>query len=110
MIEEICRDFKVDMAAFEAADARLQEFVDVEQRKLSTVLDTEVAEALSAEKNEADRAHVRVLIRDKLAGLEVPFDVRAFNETVWADYLTEIRSKQGAPARSGALPCRRSTT
>jgi Protein of unknown function (DUF1631) len=26
----------------------------------------------------------------------VPFDVRAFSETVWADYLTEIRSKQGA--------------
>jgi Protein of unknown function (DUF1631) len=96
VIEEICRDFKVDMAAFEAADVRLQEFVDVEQRKLSTALDTEVVEALSAEKGEADRAHVRVLIRDKLAGLDVPFDVRAFNETVWADYLTEIRSKQGA--------------
>src|SRR5450631_890073 len=96
VIEEICRDFKVDMAVFEAADVRLQEFVDVEQRKLSTALDTEVVEALSAEKSEADRAHVRVLIRDKLAGLDVPFDVRAFNETVWADYLTEIRSTQGA--------------
>ena len=96
VIEEICRDFKVDMAVFEAADARLQEFVDIEQRKLSTALDTEVVEALSAEKNELDRAHVRVLIRDKLAGIDVPFDVRAFSETVWADYLTEIRSKQGA--------------
>jgi len=96
VIEEICRDFKVEMAVFETADVRLQEFVDGEQRKLSTALDTEVGEALSAEKNEADRAHVRVLIRDKLAGAEVPFDVRAFNETVWADYLTEIRSKHGA--------------
>jgi hypothetical protein len=96
VIEEICHDFKVDMAVFEAADIRLQEFVDIEQRKLSTALDTEVVEALSAEKDEADRAHVRVFIRDKLAGLEVPFDVRAFNETVWADYLTEIRSRQGA--------------
>jgi hypothetical protein len=96
VIEEICRDFKVDMKIFEAADLRLQEFAEVEQRKLSTALDTEVVEALSAEKNEADRAHVRVLIRDKLAGLDVPFDVRAFSETVWADYLTEIRSKQGA--------------
>ena len=96
VIEEICQDFKVDMAAFEAADARLQEFVDSEQRKLSTALDTEVVEALSAEKNELDRAHVRVLIRDKLAGIDVPFDVRAFSETVWADYLTDVRSKQGA--------------
>ncbi len=96
VIEEICRDFKVDMAIFEAADARLQEFVDSEQRKLSTALDTEVVEALSTENNEPDRAHVRVLIRDKLAGLDVPFDVRAFSETVWADYLTEVRAKQGA--------------
>jgi hypothetical protein len=96
VIEEICRDFKVDMKIFEAADLRLQEFAEVEQRKLSTALDTEVVEALSAEKNEADRAHVRALIRDKLAGLDVPFDVRAFSETVWADYLTEIRSMQGA--------------
>ena len=96
LIEEICRDFKVDMAVFEDADGRLQEFVDAEQRKVSAALDTEVVQALSAEKNESDRAHVRVLIRDKLAGLDVPFDVRAFSETVWADYLTEVRAKQGA--------------
>ena len=96
LIEEICRDFKVEMAVFEDADGRLQEFVDGEQRKLSSALDTEVVQAISAEKNESDRAHVRVLIRDKLAGLDVPFDVRAFSETVWADYLTEVRAKQGA--------------
>jgi hypothetical protein len=96
LIEEICRDFKVDTAVFEDADARLQAFVDSEQSKWSTALDTEVVEAISAEQNESGRAHVRALIRDKLAGLAVPFDVRAFSETVWADYLTEIRSKQGA--------------
>ena len=95
VIEEICRDFKVDMAAFDAADERLQEFVDLEQGKLSTALDSEVVAALSAEQNDSDRAQVRVLIRDKLAGVELPFDVRAFSETVWADYLTDIRSRQG---------------
>ncbi|HEY1460425.1 MAG TPA: DUF1631 family protein [Casimicrobiaceae bacterium] len=96
IIDEICRDFKVDMGVFEDADVRLQEFVDSEQRKVSASLDTEVVEALSAEKSESDRAHVRVVIRDKLSGLDVPFDVRAFSETVWADYLTEIRSRDGA--------------
>ena len=96
IIDEICRDFKVDMAVFEDADVRLQEFVDGEQSRVSAALDTEVVEALSAEKTESDRAHVRVLIRDKLSGLDVPFDVRAFSETVWADYLTEIRSRDGA--------------
>ncbi len=96
LIEEICRDFKVDMAVFEGADARLLEFSDAEQRKVTVELDAEVEQVLSAEKNESDRAHVRVFIRDKLAGLEVPFDVRAFSETVWADYLTEIRATQGA--------------
>jgi hypothetical protein len=101
IIDEICRDFKVDITVFDAADARLQEFVDAEQRKVSATLDSEVVDALSAEKNEADRAHVRVLIRDKLAGLDVPFDVRAFSETVWADYLTELRSREGS--RSPAL-------
>jgi len=96
LIDEICRDFKVDMVVFETADVRLQEFSDAEQRKVTVALDAEVEEVLSAEKTESDRAHVRVFIRDKLAGLEVPFDVRAFSETVWADYLTEIRATQGA--------------
>ncbi|MEP6942007.1 MAG: DUF1631 family protein, partial [Betaproteobacteria bacterium] len=96
IIEEICREFKVDMVVFEGADARLQEFVDAEQRKVSATLDSEVVQALTAERNESGRAHVRVLIRDKLAGIEVPFDVRAFGETVWADYLTELRGRDGA--------------
>jgi hypothetical protein len=96
VIDEICRDFKVDMVVFQAADSRLQEFIDAEQRKVTVALDAEVEQALSAEKNESDRAHVRVLIRDKLAGVDVPFDVRSFSETVWADYLTEIRATQGA--------------
>ena len=96
LIDEICRDFKVDMVVFETADVRLQEFSDAEQSKVSVALDAEVEQALTTEKNEADRAHVRVFIRDKLAGIDVPFDVRSFSETVWADYLTEIRATQGA--------------
>jgi hypothetical protein len=96
VIDEVCRDFKVDVAVFNEADAKLQEFVDAEQRKVAAALDQEVSAALSAEESEADRSHVRALIRDKLAGCTVPFDVRSFSETAWADYLTSLRLLQGS--------------
>jgi hypothetical protein len=96
VIDEVCRDFKVDVAVFEEADAKLQEFVDAEQRKVAAALDQEVAAALSAEESEADRSHVRALIRDKLAGRTLPFDVRSFSETTWADYLTSLRVQHGS--------------
>lgn len=95
VIDEVCRDFKVDVAVFDAADAKLQEFVDAEQRKAAAALDEEVASALSVEESEADRSHVRALIRDKLAGRNLPFDVRSFSETTWAEYLTSLRVQGG---------------
>ena len=95
VIDEVCRDFKVDVAVFDAADAKLQEFVDAEQRKAAAALDQEVASALSVEESEADRSHVRALIRDKLAGRNLPFDVRSFSETTWAEYLTSLRVHGG---------------
>ena len=95
VIDEVCRDFKVDVAVFDAADAKLQEFVDTEQRKAAAALDQEVAAALSVEESEADRSHVRALIRDKLAGRNLPFDVRSFSETTWAEYLTSLRVQGG---------------
>jgi hypothetical protein len=95
VIDEVCRDFKVDFAVFGEADAKLQEFVDAEQRKAVAALDQEVAVALSAEEREADRSQVRALIRDKLAGRALPFDIRSFSETAWADYLTSLRLQHG---------------
>jgi hypothetical protein len=96
LIDEVCRDFKVDVAVFEAADARLQEFIEGEQRKAAVLLDQDVAVALVAEESEADRAHVRALIRDKLTGIDVPFEVLGFAETIWSDYLTQVREHEGA--------------
>ncbi len=89
---------KSTSAAFEAADAKLQEFVDAEQRKAAALLDHDVAAALVAEESEADRSHVRALIRDKLTGIKVPFEVRGFAETIWVDYLTLVRERDGAEA------------
>src|SRR5207249_353453 len=62
----------------------------------AALLDRDVAAALVAEESEADRTHVRTLIRDKLAGITVPFEVRGFAETIWADYLTQVRQREGA--------------
>ena len=95
VVDEVCRDFKVDAAVFEAADAKLQEFVEAEQRRAAKALDKDVAVALAAEQGEADRSHVRALIRDKLTAISIPFEVRAFAETVWADYLTKVRERDG---------------
>jgi hypothetical protein len=95
VIDEVCRDFKVDASVFDAADAKLQEFVEAEQRKAAVVLDHDVAAALIAEQSEAEWSEVRVLIRDKLTGISVPFEVRGFAETIWADYLTLVRKRDG---------------
>jgi hypothetical protein len=35
-------------------------------------------------------------VRDKLAGIDVPFEVRSFTETVWADYLADLRKQEGS--------------
>jgi len=55
----------------------------------------EVDAGLAAETRDADRSRVRGLIRDKFSGIDVPFDVRVFVGTVWADYLTRLRETEG---------------
>ena len=105
VIDAVCRDFKVDATVFAAADARLQAFVEAEQRDAANGLDRDVAAALTAEQNEADRSAARALIRDKLTGTSVPFEVRGFAETVWAEYLALLRARDGAesPAWNDAV-------
>ena len=54
IIDEVCRDFKVDVATFDVADSRLLEFVDSEQKKVSAALDVEVVQALAVEQSAHD--------------------------------------------------------
>ncbi|HTS21354.1 MAG TPA: DUF1631 family protein [Casimicrobiaceae bacterium] len=96
LIDGICREFKVDAAVFSAADARLQAFVEAEQRNAAEIFDRNIAAALAAEQGEAERSEVSALVRDKLTGINVPFEVRGFAETVWCDYLTLVRRRDGA--------------
>jgi hypothetical protein len=95
VVDALCDEFQLDISAFERADATLKAFVEGEHRNTAEALTGDVASALEAEERESDRAQVRALIRDRLAGLVLPFDVRSFTETVWADYLTLLRKEKG---------------
>lgn len=95
LIDGICREFKFDAEVFADADAKLQAFVEAEQRNAAEEFDRDVAAALTAEHSEAERSTARAFVRDKLTGMSVPFEVRGFAETVWCDYLTLVRSRDG---------------
>jgi hypothetical protein len=96
IVDDVCRDFEIDVAVFETADTALQAFIDGERREALPAFNDNVAQALASEEGEADRAHVRAVVRDRLAGLDVPFDVRAFVETIWSEYLTSLVAASGA--------------
>ncbi len=95
VIDEICRDFEIDVSTFGAADAKLVAFIDDERRQSDVDVEPDVAAALAAEEGEADRAVTRALVRDRLAGLELPLEIRSFAETTWADYLGDVRKRHG---------------
>ena len=96
VIDDLCYSFEIDVAAFEKADRKLAAFIESEARSTETAASEDVAAALANEEQEADRSAVRAQVRDKLGGIEVPFEVRSFAETVWADYLAELRKREGA--------------
>jgi Protein of unknown function (DUF1631) len=96
VVEKVCADFEIDVAVFSDADRELLAFADAERQVAATALSADVEKALHAEEDEADRAAVRVLLRDRLAGHDVPFEVRSFIETIWADYLAMLRREHGA--------------
>ena len=95
VIDEICRDFEIDVTTFGSADQKVREFIDDERRQSDVAIEPDVAAALAAEEGEADRSATRALVRDRLAGLELPLEVRSFAETVWADYLGDLRARHG---------------
>jgi hypothetical protein len=96
VIGDICANFEIDVAVFEHADARLLAFVDTEHEKSTATAADEVARARSSEESEAERAAVIAIIRDRLAGLTIPLEVRSFAETAFVEYLAEVRQRGGA--------------
>lgn len=98
VVERVCRDFEIDLAVFAGADAELAAFIDAERSVTEAAVRPDVDQALATEASEEDRAEVLALTRDKLAGLDLPFEVRGFVETTWTDYLTKLRRDEGAGA------------
>ncbi len=94
-IDRVCADFEIDVSVFREADRQLLAFADEERQLSAAALEGKVAQALHAEEDEADRAAVRVLLRDLLAGQDIPFEVRSFVDTLWAEYLTALRKEHG---------------
>ena len=95
VVDEICRDFEIDVAVFRTANARLAAFIEAERRNVAAATTDDVAAALTAEQSESDRSHVRAFLRDHLAGVDVPFEVRGFVETVWAEHMAKLRLDHG---------------
>jgi hypothetical protein len=95
LVDDISRDFEIDVGVFRTANLRLAAFIEEEKQRVEVATTEDVAEALEAEEGEADRSQVRALLRDKLAGVDVPFEVRGFAETPWADYMAKVRRDGG---------------
>jgi hypothetical protein len=100
IVDTIAADFRIDVAPFEAADARILPFVLGEQTATASALRDDIGAALSVEQTDGDRTWVRTLLRDKLAGLEIPFEIRSFTETLWSDHLAAIRSAEGTDSNA----------
>lgn len=98
VVERVCRDFEIDLAVFQTADLELVAFIDAERRATETAVKPDVAVALDTEARENDRAEVATLARDRLAGLDLPFEIRGFVETTWTDYLTKLHREHGRDA------------
>ncbi|GMU70741.1 MAG: hypothetical protein AMXMBFR42_02080 [Burkholderiales bacterium] len=95
VIDDICYSFEIDVAVFAQADRKLALFIESEQRSTTAAAEPDVATALESEAKEEDRSFARTQIRDKLGGVEVPVEVRSFTESVWADYLAQLRKQEG---------------
>ncbi len=100
IVDTICSEYVLDTAAFDRARQTLGNFIADGDRRLSLAMQPHIDASLEAETRTADRSQVRALIRNKLVGVDIPFDVRAFVGTVWSDYLTLLRQFDGAGSES----------
>ena len=95
VVTAIRAEFVMDPDIFAYACEMLGKFSELWQQRTAQTMQPQVDAGLAAETRDADRSRVRVLIRDKLSGINVPFDIRTFLGTVWADYMTRLRLAEG---------------
>ena len=95
LVDAIRVKFVLDMGVLERACDFLKEFTDHWEKQIATATQRHVDAGLTGEWRDAHRSRVRVLIRGKLAGADVPGDVRGFISTVWAEYMILLRQARG---------------
>jgi hypothetical protein len=95
IVASVRAEYVMDADVFVYAFETLGTFASGWKQKMSRAMQPQVDVALASETRDADRSRVRVLIRDKLSGIDVPFDIRVFGGTVWTDYLTRLRQAEG---------------
>ncbi|MEP7276639.1 MAG: DUF1631 family protein, partial [Betaproteobacteria bacterium] len=95
IVDMVRREFGIDSRVFDNACAALAEFTERERVEVTVAIQPQVDKVLADESRDVDRAQVRMLVRNRLAGADLPFDVRAFACTVWASYLKQVRQTDG---------------
>jgi hypothetical protein len=95
IVSSVRAEYVMDADVFVDAFDTLGTFADGWKQRTARAMQPQVDVGLASETRDADRSRVRVLIRDKLSGIDVPFDVRVFVGTVWTDYLTQLRQAEG---------------
>ncbi len=102
VVDQVRKQFALDVSVFDAADATLRNFIEDDQRHTAIALSSDVMDALAAEQSEPGRSQARALVRDRLMGLDAPFAVRSFAETVWTEYLSRLEPQIAGNRRFGA--------
>jgi len=95
VVADVCRDYEIDAAIFRRANDRIVAFLEGERQRVAEETTNEVVAALNAEQVASDASLMRAFLRDRLAGVDVPFEIRSFIETIWADYLAALRRDHG---------------
>ena len=95
IVDTIRKDFGIEARVFEKACATLGEFTDRERVEAAAAVQPHFNAALAEEARDVDRTQVRALVRNRLAGSDLPFHVRAFACSVWASHLKQVRQSEG---------------
>ncbi|MET0205436.1 MAG: DUF1631 family protein [Casimicrobiaceae bacterium] len=102
IVDTIRTDFGIDARVFENACHTLREFTEGQREEVAVAMQPQIEAAASEESRDVDRSQVRALVRNRLAGTDIPGDVRAFSSTVWASYLKQVRQTEGPDSASYA--------
>ncbi len=94
-IDTLADTFEIDLTVFNPARMQIARVVEGERKRAAAALAPQIAAAAESEQVESERGRVRGVVRDRLAGLEVPGAVRAFAETIWTDHLTRTVKDHG---------------